>query len=97
MNVQLGMGVGVLWEWGRKNQREGMMRLDGEMGEQRRNWRRCKKSVGVGRGGGVLGSAHGEWVVGEGGRRVSGSAQGAGGLRVRGSVVRKRRPTVSEK
>ncbi|CAB4317875.1 unnamed protein product [Prunus armeniaca] len=37
----MGMGAGVLWEWGRKNHRKGTMGLDGEMGE-------VKKSVGVG-------------------------------------------------
>ncbi|CAB4287500.1 unnamed protein product [Prunus armeniaca] len=48
----MGMGAGVLWEWGRKNHRKGTMGLDGEMGE-------VKKSVG-GRGG-LRGE---EWVVG---------------------------------
>ncbi|CAB4308277.1 unnamed protein product [Prunus armeniaca] len=33
----MGTGARVLWEWGRKNHREGAMGLDGEMGEPRRN------------------------------------------------------------
>ncbi|PQQ16613.1 hypothetical protein Pyn_16704 [Prunus yedoensis var. nudiflora] len=49
----MGMGAGILWEWGRKNQSEGAMGLGGcwwGNGEQRRigGRRRSKKSVGLG-------------------------------------------------
>ncbi|CAB4277852.1 unnamed protein product [Prunus armeniaca] len=67
----MGTGARVLWEWGRKNHREGAMGLDGEIGEPRRNR--------GGGGGGFLGSAQGEWVAGGGGDGFLGSAQGWGG------------------
>ncbi|CAL2254691.1 unnamed protein product [Prunus armeniaca] len=67
----MGTGARVLWEWGRKNHREGAMGLDGEMGEPRRN-----------RGGGG-----GEWVAGGGGDGFLGSAQGWGGLQWSGGEI----------
>ncbi|CAL8151733.1 unnamed protein product [Prunus armeniaca] len=83
----MGTGARVLWEWGRKNHREGAMGLDGEIGEPRRN----RGGGGVGfwvlpRESGLLEEgAMGFWVlrkdgVGDGGRnRFLGSAQGGVG------------------